>query len=92
MALDHAQFMTGLRRRNPGENEFHQAVEEVAHSIIPFIKENPKYQEGQILERMTEPDRIISFRVYWATFPDPDTAQVFPFSVSPVCCIMFSVK
>lgn len=58
-------FMNGLARRNPGEPEFHQAVGEVATSIIPFILENPIYEKMQILERMTEPDRIISFRVCW---------------------------
>ena len=63
--LDHDEFMEGLIKRNPGEIEFHQAVEEVVTSIIPFINEHPKYIKNQILERMTEPDRIISFRVCW---------------------------
>ena len=57
--------MQGLIKRNPGEIEFHQAVSEVATSVIPFINENPKYIENQILERMTEPDRTIIFRVCW---------------------------
>ncbi len=61
--LDH--FMDGLRRRNPGETEFHQAVYEVATDIIPFIQDRPEYQEAKILERLTEPDRIIIFRVSW---------------------------
>ncbi len=61
--LDH--FMNGLRRRNPGETEFHQAVYEVAADIIPFIQDKPEYQEAKILERLTEPDRIIIFRVSW---------------------------
>ena len=65
MATDLQRFMTGLKRRNPGEKEFHQAVEEVAADLIPFIKAHPKYDELQILERLTEPDRIISFRVCW---------------------------
>ncbi|ETX05443.1 NADP-specific glutamate dehydrogenase [Candidatus Entotheonella palauensis] len=59
------QFMNGLIRRNPGESEFHQAVQEVAETLMPFILDNPKYKEGQILERMTEPDRVIIFRVSW---------------------------
>ena len=63
--LDQNEFMQGLIKRNPGEVEFHQAVEEVATSVIPFINENPKYIESQILERMTEPDRTIIFRVCW---------------------------
>ena len=57
------QFMEGLRRRNPGEPEFHQAVQEVAMDIIPFIE--AAYREMRVLERMTEPDRIIIFRVCW---------------------------
>ena len=59
------RFMRGLVRRNPGEPEFHQAVEEVAESVLPFVLENPKYRDAQILERMTEPDRIVIFRVTW---------------------------
>jgi glutamate dehydrogenase (NADP+) len=58
-------FMSGLIKRNPGETEFHQAVEEVASTVIPFINKNPIYIENQILERMTEPDRTIIFRVCW---------------------------
>jgi glutamate dehydrogenase (NADP+) len=58
-------FMDGLKKRNPGEPEFHQAVQEVAESLLPFIMENPRYREANILERMTEPDRIIIFRVCW---------------------------
>lgn len=63
--MDQNEFMQGLIKRNPGEVEFHQAVEEFATSVIPFINENPKYIESQILERMTEPDRTIIFRVCW---------------------------
>ncbi|MGK0440844.1 MAG: glutamate dehydrogenase (NADP+) [Pseudohongiellaceae bacterium] len=59
------RFMTGLIRRNPGEEEFHQAVHEVAATIIPFVHDKPHYRKAHILERMTEPDRIISFRVCW---------------------------
>ena len=61
--LDH--FMQGLARRNPNEAEFHQAVQEVAMDIIPYIADKPQYKEMQILERMSEPDRIIIFRVCW---------------------------
>ena len=59
------QFMEQLIARNPGEAEFHQAVQEVAETVIPFIMENPKYQGKALLERLTEPDRLISFRVSW---------------------------
>lgn len=58
-------FMTGLIRRNPGQPEFHQAVKEVAETVLPFILQNKKYAEANILERLTEPDRIVSFRVCW---------------------------
>ncbi|MGE5420763.1 MAG: NADP-specific glutamate dehydrogenase [Chloroflexota bacterium] len=58
-------FMTMIKARNPGENEFHQAVQEVAESLIPFIEENPKYKHAKILERMAEPERTIIFRVPW---------------------------
>ncbi len=60
-----AQFMEDLIERNPGEVEFHQAVHEVAESVIPFTAQNSKYERAGILHRMTEPDRIIIFRVVW---------------------------
>jgi len=59
------QFMAGLVRRNPGETEFHQAVHEVAEHIIPYIYDKPIYNDAQILERLSEPDRIVIFRVCW---------------------------
>ncbi|HOU01982.1 MAG TPA: NADP-specific glutamate dehydrogenase [Bacteroidales bacterium] len=59
------QFMTLIKAKNPGENEFHQAVQEVSESLIPFIEENPKYKYSKILERMSEPERTIIFRVPW---------------------------
>ena len=58
-------FMRGLQRRNPHEPEFHQAVREVVETLMPFVLENTKYRDAQILERMTEPDRIVIFRVSW---------------------------
>ena len=58
-------FINGLKRRNPGETEFHQAVEEVMTYLIPYVQLHPKYEKAQILERLTEPDRIIIFRVGW---------------------------
>ena len=60
-----AAFMAGLKRRNPGEPEFHQAVREVAESILPLVAATPRYDEARILERLTEPDRIVTFRVAW---------------------------
>lgn len=58
-------FMAGLRKRNPGETEFHQAVLEVTESLMPFILDHQKYRDAQILERLTEPDRVLIFRVAW---------------------------
>ena len=62
---DLEQFMAGVIRRNPGESEFHQAVREVAHSVIPFTLDHQIYRDEMILERLTEPDRVIIFRVTW---------------------------
>ena len=56
-------FISGFVRRNPGQSEFHQAVYEVAADIIPFMRENSVYEDHKILERLTEPDQIIIFRV-----------------------------
>ncbi len=58
-------FMQEVIRKNPGETEFHQAVSEVAESVMPFIEKYPKYEKAKILERMTEPERVIIFRVPW---------------------------
>ncbi len=57
--------MDRVQSRSPGETEFHQAVREVADAVLPFAQKNPIYKEAKILERLTEPDRIISFRVCW---------------------------
>jgi len=59
------KFMEGVKAKNPGEVEFLQAVHEVAEAIIPFMEENPKYKSAKILERITEPERTIIFRVPW---------------------------
>lgn len=60
-----ASFMAFVEARNVNEPEFLQAVHEVAEVIIPFIEANPKYQGKKLLERMTEPERTIMFRVSW---------------------------
>ncbi len=59
------EFMQKVIARNPGEPEFHQAVHEVAETVIPYLDEHPKYKEAKILERMVEPERVIMFRVPW---------------------------
>lgn len=63
--VDLQGFMVGVKRRNPGENEFHQAVYEVAQYIFDFIKDKEIYHQHQILRRIAEPDRVVSFRVCW---------------------------
>jgi glutamate dehydrogenase (NADP+) len=58
-------FIEGLERRNPHEPEFLQAVREFAGHVMPLVEEREELQQAQILERMTEPDRIIIVRVTW---------------------------
>ncbi|MEE2673065.1 MAG: NADP-specific glutamate dehydrogenase [Myxococcota bacterium] len=59
------RFMAGLRRRNPGEPEFQQAVHEVAQDLVPYLEDKQAYKDAHVLDRMTEPDRVIVFRVCW---------------------------
>ena len=59
------RFNSGIQERNPAEYEFHQAVQEFTQMVIPYVQSHPKYSDAHILERMTEPDRIVIFRVCW---------------------------
>ena len=59
--------MVGVRKLNPYETHFHQAVEEVVGSVMPWYLQHEEYRRAQILERITEPDRVVSFRVTWET-------------------------
>jgi glutamate dehydrogenase (NADP+) len=59
------EFMAKVVEKNPGEKEFHQAVQEVVESLTPYIEKNPKYEDAKMLERMVEPERVIMFRVPW---------------------------
>lgn len=63
--VDLAGFMEGVKKRNPGQTEFVQAVQEVAQDIFEFIEDKEAYHSAQILRRIAEPDRIVSFRVCW---------------------------
>ncbi len=58
-------FIREVIAKNPGEKEFHQAVYEVAASVLPFIEQEPKYKQAKILERLVEPERVVMFRVTW---------------------------
>lgn len=59
------EFLEVIKKRDPDQVEFHQAVEEVINSIWPFIESNSKYQSLALLERIVEPERVIIFRVPW---------------------------
>ena len=59
------ELMETVKRRNPGEPEFHQAVLEVLESLEPVLEQSPEYIESGVLERLVEPERIIKFRVPW---------------------------
>ena len=58
-------FMETVISKNPGQDEFHQAVEEVVESIWDYLQENPHYQHAKILDRVVEPERVMMFRVPW---------------------------
>ncbi|MFB7933809.1 NADP-specific glutamate dehydrogenase [Streptomyces sp. NPDC056039] len=63
-----------LRRRDPGETEFHQAAHEVLHAIGPVLRAHPEYAEARIVERLCEPERQLMFRVPWVD--DQGTVRV----------------
>ena len=65
-------FLGRLKARDPHQPEFHQAVKEVVESIWPFLQANPRYRQGALLERLSEPERVIMFRVPWVD----DSGQV----------------
>ncbi len=59
------KVMEAVVKRNAGEPEFHQAVEEVLESLEPVIEAHPEYEKTGLIERIVEPERTISFRVPW---------------------------
>lgn len=63
--VDLPRFMEGVKKRNAHQPEFVQAVQEVAEDIFEFIEDKEEYHEAQILRRIAEPDRVVSFRVCW---------------------------
>jgi glutamate dehydrogenase (NADP+) len=69
-----ARTLEAVKKRNPGEPEFHQAVTEVLESLIPVIERNKEFEDAGILERIVEPERQIIFRVPWVD--DQGRAQV----------------
>ena len=58
-------LMDDVKAKNPAEPEFHQAVQEVAESLVLVFERHPEYRSARILERMVEPERVVLFRVPW---------------------------
>jgi glutamate dehydrogenase (NADP+) len=54
-----------ILNRDPAEKQFHQAVAEVLESVKPVLERNPEYRQAAVIERITEPERVIMFRVVW---------------------------
>src|SRR5216684_495023 len=69
-----SQILNLVKAKNPAEPEFHQAVLEVFESLRPVLERHPEYREAKILERITEPERVLMFRVPW--FDDAGQVQV----------------
>jgi len=59
------EILKSVMARDPHEKEFHQAVKEVLETIQPVLERNPEYRQAALLERITEPERVIMFRVPW---------------------------
>ena len=75
--MSYAQRVIDLvKKRDPGQPEFHQAVSEVLESLEPALERNPKYEQNQILERIVEPERQLMFRVPWVD--DKGEVSQFP--------------
>ena len=65
MKYDVSALMTEVKAKNPGEPEFHQAVQEVVESLALVLDQHPEYRKVKIIERIIEPERVIMFRVPW---------------------------
>ncbi|WP_421891985.1 NADP-specific glutamate dehydrogenase [Marinoscillum sp.] len=68
------EFIQRVSQRNPHEKEFIQAVKEVSETIVPFIEDNPKYKQTNVLDTMCEPERVVMFRVPWVN--DQNQVQI----------------
>ena len=60
-----SDILKSIIAKDPGEQEFHQAVTEVLETVQPVLDRNPEFRQAAILERITEPERVIMFRVPW---------------------------
>ena len=63
--MDINQIMANLEAKHPGEKEYLQAVREVLMSVQDVYNQHPEFERNKIIERMVEPDRIVTFRVTW---------------------------
>ncbi len=63
--MDLNKIMNDLEQKHPGENEYLQAVREVLESIEDVVNENPQFESAGIIERIIEPDRVLTFKVQW---------------------------
>ena len=63
--MDKKALLSEIKKRNPHQPTFYQTVEEVVESIKPVLEDDGKYEKYKIIERLVEPDRIISFKVTW---------------------------
>lgn len=63
--LSASQFLERVAQRNPHQPEFLQAVTEVVETLWPFLEANPRYTEQALLDRLVEPERVVTFRVTW---------------------------
>ncbi len=63
--MDLQKIMAEVTKNNQGQTEFLQAVQEVLETIEDFVNENPKYDHAKIIERLVEPERVLTFRVTW---------------------------
>ena len=61
------KIIQDLERRHPGEPEYIQAVKEVLLSIKDVYNQHPEFEKAKLIERLVEPERIITFRVPWTT-------------------------
>ena len=59
------QVLEDLKKRNPGEPEFHQAATEILTTLAPVVEAHPEYEKAGLLERFVEPERVVMFRVPW---------------------------
>ena len=76
-----SEILRSIAVRDPHETEFYQAVTEVLESIKPVLDQNPQYRQAAVLDRITEPERIVTFRIPWLDDEGNVKRTLFPFSM-----------